>query len=281
MNFKKMIKRVVVSTTLALSMIVSSGITASANTSAQAYAKLGTYVGSAGNDANLNDGKGKDKIYMLEGGGTATYENIVDANGIPTNTFAQLTAKDKEECLSDMIGYADEAIKNYSSSDGVTEDVKTTWLEDVQSCNGVGPQLLSTLLQNTKPDYATANRIYAPFSGVVGTILALASILILAFLTISIGLDLAYIAIPFVRLMFGDSNDRPKVISYEAYSAVQEAENGGSGDGKGNKVAVGQYFKKKVVAIIILCICLLYLIQGQIFTLVGWILNLLRGFLGF
>ena len=35
------------------------------------------------------------------------------------------------------------------------------------------------------------------------------------------------------------------------------------------------------VMLIVLGVCLLYLIQGQIFTLVSWILNLLSGFLGF
>lgn len=293
MNFKKTIKSAVIAVMTVATVAVSACLPASAATdTAAAYGGLCQYVGTAGNDTNNTDGKGLEQVYILEGGGTTTYSACVDAKtGQPTSTFALLTEKDKEKCLSHMIGYADSAVKSgkvtvgSTSADGITEDVKTTWLQDIQNCDGVGTQLMNTLLQNTKPDYATANRIYEPFSGVVGTILALVAILIMALLGLTMALDLAYIGIPGFRLMLGagEGKDKPKLISHEAISAIQVAENGGGGNGQdgSGKIAVGVYFKKRVLMLIVLGICLLYLIQGQIFTLVSWILNLLSGFLGF
>lgn len=293
MRTKKIFKALI-STAMAFTMLFSAGVTANAATSStEAYNGLCEYVGSAGND-KVQDTEGLQKLYILEGGGTATYADCVDSKtGQPTATFAKLTESSKEECLSDMLGYADAAVKagKVSTSsgkvDGVTEDVKTTWLQNIQNCDGVGTQLMNTLLQNTKPDYATANRIYEPFSGVVGTVLALGAILIMAFLGITMVLDLAYIGIPAFRLAMGGGDggkgDKPKIISHEAVSAINLAENGDGGNGQNGsgKVAVGIYFKKRVIMLVVLGVCLLYLIQGQIFTLVSWILNLLSGFLGF
>ena len=106
-------------------------------------------------------------------------------------------------------------------------------------------------------------------------------------------LDLSYMCIPAFRMMLsGDgatgngtgNGSKPKIISYEAVSAVQLAETGSGTSGQQggtNKLAVGIYFKKRVVMLIVLGICLLYLIQGQIFALVSMILDLVSGFLGF
>lgn len=226
-----------------------------------------------------------DKTYPKEGGGSYKYSELVD-DGYVNGNFTELTSKGKESLLTDMSTYADAAIE---SDRNVTDQTKTTWLTNLQQCNGVGTQLMNSILQNTKPDYATANRIYEPFSGIVGTCLALGAILIMAFLGITMVLDLSYIGIPAFRMMVGGDDKggkdgKPKFISWEAVSAVTQAEggNGGGGqDGSGNKVAVGIYFKKRVIMLIVLGVCLLYLISGQIYTLVSWILDLVSGFLGF
>lgn len=227
----------------------------------------------------------REKTYPKEGGGSYKYSELVE-KGYVNGNFTELTSKGKENLLTDMNTYAESAVKENSN---ITNQTKTTWLTNLQQCNGVGTQLMNTILQNTKPDYATANRIYEPFSGIVGTCLALGAILIMAFLGITMVLDLSYIGIPAFRMMVGGDDKggkdgKPKFISWEAVSAVTQAEggNGGSGqDGSGNKVAVGIYFKKRVIMLIVLGVCLLYLISGQIYTLVSWILDLVSGFLGF
>lgn len=239
----------------------------------------------------------KDKTYQKEGGGVYKYTDCIDQNtGLVNSKFTELTEKGKRQLLDDMMGVADKQIEEDEDSQGanqVTDETKTNWLNELQACDGVGTQLMASLLQNTKPDYATANRIYEPFSGLVGTILGLGSILIMAFLGITMVLDLSYMCIPAFRMMLsGDgatgngtgNGSKPKIISYEAVSAVQLAETGSGTSGQQggtNKLAVGIYFKKRVVMLIVLGICLLYLIQGQIFALVSMILDLVSGFLGF
>ena len=235
------------------------------------------------------------KTYKLDGGGTVKYTELIDGDSLSTgyineNEFNKLRGSEKSKFLGDMNNVANGTIDN---SDIVTEDTRTTWLNNVQNCNGVGTQLMTALLQNTKPDYATANKIYKPFSGVVSTALGLGAILIMAALGIVMVLDLSYIGIPLFRGFCdgGDSGNgqggggaKGKLVSFEAHSAVQEAEGGQGGGGQSGgskKTAVAIYFKKRVIMLIVLGICLLYLIQGQIFTLVSWILDLMSGFLGF
>lgn len=248
-------------------------------------------AGKTGTGSKATDVSGN--TYKTEGGGSLKYTELsngpVEKGYINESNFNKLKGTEKNKFLTDMNKVSVAFVDNNKVS--ATDETRTTWLENVQNCEGVGSQLMATLLQNTKPDYATANRIYEPFSGVVGTILALGAILIMAFLGITMVLDLSYIGIPAFRNMLDgdDSNNagskgKPKFISHEARSAVQEAEggNGGSGQsGEGNKVAIALYFKRRVIMLVVLGVCLLYLVQGQIYTLVSWILDLLSGFLGF
>lgn len=275
-------------------LTVKKGTNAGDNTNTKdtkaAESKLQQYIVNGGKSGS-KDTNVTEKAYKLEGGGTTTYSNLVDKNAVSTGyvnevEFNKLKGSEKAEFLGDMNNSANIAV---AEDDLVSDDTKTTWLTNLQNCSGIGSQLMTTLLQNTKPDYVTANRIYEPFSGVVGTCLALGAILIMAALGLVMVVDLSYIGIPFFRGMVdGDGSSgqggKPKFISHEAYSAVQTAEGGqgGSGQDSGSKkTAVGLYFKKRVVMLVILGVCLLYLIQGQIYTLVAWILDLLSGFLGF
>ena len=292
---KKLSKMVLVLLTVVMMLgVCSVGVLAEDNSSARDVLNGAIGNGYAGVDQSADI---SGNTYSKEGGGTLTYSDCVEANtGLVNSNFEQLTEKGKRQLLDDMLGIADKQIENDRSSTSasqVTNETKTSWLNELQSCNGVGTQLMTSLLQNTKPDYATANRIYEPFSGIVGTVLGLGSILIMAFLGITMVLDLTYMCIPAFRMMLsgdgatGDgkgNGSKPKIISYEAVSAVQLAE-GGSGtsgqQGGTNKLAVGIYFKKRVIMLIVLGVCLLYLIQGQIFALVSMILDLVSGFLGF
>ena len=251
------------------------------------------YSGAAGTDSKAS------KSYAMDGGGYVSWNDLVDGTSANTGyinetNFNTLTASAKREFLTDMIDISNDTVdSDYLDEAGVSTDTQTSWLNNVQNCSGVGSQLMTTLLDNTKPDFVTANKLYEPFSGVVGTILGLGAILIMAALAITMILDLSYIGIPAFRMICDGDGDgqagggqasKPKFISYEAVSSVQMAEGGAGGTGQNggsNKAAIGMYFKKRVIMLIILGICLLYLIQGQIFILVGWILDLTSGFLGF
>lgn len=267
---------------MGLAVILSMSFSVMAGDStADAETDLNTYV--------YNNGSSTTPVvawYSLTGGGTIKYQDVVTEDGLVNDRFTELTSSAQAELLSDMSAAADKAVADVDKA--VTEETKTTWLQKLQACDGVGSQLMSVLMENTKPDFVTANRIYQPFSGIVGTVLGLGSILIMAFLGITMVMDIAYIGLPVFRMALDGEGTgegkKPKIISYEAVSAISTAEGssggaGGSGS-SGGKIAIGIYFKKRVIMLVVLGICLLYLVQGQIFVMVAWILDLLSGFTG-
>lgn len=232
-----------------------------------------------------------ENLYTASGGGTYSGKDIVDnETGLVNDHYTELTSKSRQQLLNDMNKAADNKVSEDKgeepSSNTVTADTKNNWLVNLQKCDGVGSQLLTTVLANTKPDFVTANQIYQPFSGLVGTLLGLGAVLLFAAVAIVMVLDISYMAIPFIRTIGTDdsgSQKRPNWVSYEAYYAIQQAEGGeGGGNTKGaGKQALGIYLKKRIGMLVLLGICLLYLIQGQIFTFVGWVLDLVSGFIGF
>ena len=102
-------------------------------------------------------------------------------------------------------------------------------------------------------------------------------------------LDIAYIAIPVFQLFVngdggGQGGEKKSFISYEAIQAVQQAQGGGGGSGQDGglkKVAVFIYLKSRALMLFVLAICILYLVSGNIFSLIGYLIDLMSGFLGF
>lgn len=230
-------------------------------------------VSKASKNIDINCSKNS---YKFEEGGTIQYYQLVNKNGtIKEDKFNKLSNSGKEKFLGDMIKVANATVDTGAATNASMDN----WLKQLQNTEGVGTKLLSSLLQNTKTDLVTANRIYEPFSGIVGTLLGLGSICLMSLVSISMVLDLVYIGLPFFRAMEGEGGSADKAIhwvSSEAKYAVKVSE-----EGEGKKVALAVYFKKRVVMLIVLGICMLYLVQGHIFTFVGWCLDLLSGFLGF
>lgn len=253
------------------------------------------------------------KRYKLEGGGYALYMDLInnpilDSAGQSLQTgheddifspkFDELKASAKKKLMSDVFTLVNGAI--YDTEHGYypnievapTSDTGIEFMNTVSQQTGMASTMLSTILSETTPDYLTANRIYAPFSGVIGTILGLLAVLIMAFLGVTMGLDIAYITIPAVQMAFGGAENgggqdgkggfkASGLISAEAKAAVKAADGGGGQGGSGEyKAAVGIYFKYRWKGLVLLAICLLYLVQGEIYSLIGWFLDLFGGFLG-
>lgn len=229
--------------------------------------------------------------YKREEGAYYTYSELVtpidDQRNIPSNLlninlYNQLTKGAKTDFLTDYFNAGrmttDWCIKN-DYWDNITEETMQMWTEMLQYEVGEGSQLLTMLLAQTKPDFASASRIYEPFSGVVGTVLGLGSIIIMSLLVVTMLLDIAYISIPTVQVMFGDdggnSGIHSKLISKAARRAVQQ-----DGGDKGTKEELWVYLKGSFVKILALGVCLLYLVSGNIFSLVGWMIDLFQGFVG-
>lgn len=299
-DIKKKILSTVVVFTMACTVLLGSTSIVSADAS---------YNGAVGSTYTSDYGESKytvDKKWVRQGGTNATLTKQ-DVNGtmgaaelvdrdtgfINENNFRKLTDNSQRQVIKDLNASAEKVLETEDNKGTLqfTDEDYQNWVEQLQQQDGVGSRLISTLMANTKPDFASANRIYQPFSGTVGTILGLVAVLLMAALAIVMVLDLAYIAIPFVRnLLDGGSSDngnggggiKSKFVSWEAYNAVQQVEAGGGNGGNSggdNKTAVGIYFKKRIIMLLILGLCLLYLVQGEIFTMVGWFMDLVSGLL--
>lgn len=250
--------------------------------------------------------------YSIKGGGTIYYYELMTSSStsggfvadgesddfFDTEKFDSLKQSAKKNFLGDVFticnAVATDTANGYNTgANAPSDDTVQEFMNVIQNQTGMGSQLLATLLQNTKPDYVAANRIYEPFSGVVGTILGVLSVIVMALLGITMALDIVFITIPAVQLMMGadgsgqggqdSANKMSRLISAEARQAVQaQGDSGGGGGQSGDgKLALGIYFKKRWKSLVLLGICLLYLVQGQIYSLVAWIIDLLSGFLDF
>lgn len=236
--------------------------------------------------------------YKKKEGGTIGYTALFNRGKtdmpISQDAFDSLTNGAKSSFLKDMlrVAYAKvEADKQNPGSTSVTESTLADYLSRVQSQAGVAGTLLASILSNVKADFIGGNRIFAPFAGPIGTGLGLLAILIMALLSLTMALDLAYIVIPPFQMLMGDGtgngNESGKgfhvsgFISQEARMAVKSAEGGGQAGSGEYKAAVWTYFKYRWKGLVLLGICLLYLIQGQMYSFVAWFLDLFSGLLGF
>lgn len=217
--------------------------------------------------------------YELSGGGYVAGSDLFDEThtDIDEDKFNQLTGDAQTAFVEDFATACNEI---NDGNDKVTDETVDNWWKQLQKKKGMGSKFLSQVLADTKPDFVTAKKWYQPFSGPIGTLLAFGSIIALALLGLVMVMDILYITIPPLRFFVDDKGEDGKVaisklFSHAAISAVKQAEE--SSDGK-HKQALGIYFKSRVVELVILGICLLYLVQGEIYTVVGWILDLLSGF---
>lgn len=138
--------------------------------------------------------------------------------------------------------------------------------------------LVRQLSNDVNADFAEAYMMFKPFSGVVGIILGVFAIAIFVTLTMMVLVDLSYIVIPMIRdfLTPSSANAKPKFVSNEAWYAVKEVD--GANDTQKNVLLI--YLKKKTMQFVALSICILYLLSGEIYILIGNLMDMFRGILG-
>jgi hypothetical protein len=213
---------------------------------------------------------------------------------IPGNKFESLTTTSQQDLLDRVqaygVAYAQTTNEKFDTSTAVAD-----WWDRVVSTNGVGANYVSSLTQGLKADLTAGYSVFKPLQSIINTILGAGAIIIIAFLLVSILIDLFYITLPPVRMAMegsgkngngsrgasyspghnhggGGANGGPKYVSAAAREAVNAEESGENG--------LMLYLKKSIVKIIVLALCLVLLISGQIFTFVGWVLNLVADMFG-
>jgi len=134
--------------------------------------------------------------------------------------------------------------------------------------------LVRQLSDDVNADFSEAySRYFKPWSGELGIALGVISLGMFISLTMMILVDLAYIVLPFFQMLFTDlgyKKNRPMFVSIEAVNAVREAE---SKAGQGYTNPVGVYFHSKAKQLIAISVCLVYLVSGEIYNLIGTIID--------
>lgn len=298
--------RRVASSVLAILMVLScfmffKPVTVSAGTSStQAYANLvgeikdGKYTCLA--TSRTLDYSGS--TYKTSEGGYWTFTELWGDNAATISQQAfkservdDLKASQKQKYIENVITLANAVAYDCNkgkSTKGVDSDTVNVLLEKIQNECGMGSEVLAAVLNDTQPDYTSASRIWEPFSGPVSTAIGVLAIAMMSLLGLTMALDIAYVVIPaFQMLLDGDSEGGQqsgatkglsRIVSKAARDAVKETQGGGQG-GSDTKSQIGTYFKKRWKELVVIGFCLLYLIQGQIWSLISWIINLVSGVL--
>lgn len=133
--------------------------------------------------------------------------------------------------------------------------------------------LVRQLSEDVSVDMPAAYAWFQPFSGPLGVFLGVLTIAIFALLGISIVVDISFLTIPGVQWVLirrCSENSKPPFISIEAWTAYQEAL-----QTHGQVLTI--FFKKKSGQMIVLGICVLYLVSGNLFALVAKIVDYFQG----
>lgn len=128
---------------------------------------------------------------------------------------------------------------------------------------------INFLDKNVNSDFVTAKNVILPFTGPVSTALGVLSLVIFIMLTLSSAIDIAWLVIPLVRLLFKeDKNGKPFMITKEAYSSEVD-----SNRSDGYKSALTLYLQRRGKVFIVMGVCLIYLVSGQLYDLIVWIID--------
>lgn len=127
------------------------------------------------------------------------------------------------------------------------------------------------LRSDASSDFAEAASWFKPFGSVFGVVMGFLSLFIFMFMGLSIVIDLAYMSLPLFRLWVEkEEGKKPKLVSNEAYSAVKKSESSVTENYEGY---MSIYFKRRTGSIILMAIALGYLISGQIYDIVVYIID--------
>lgn len=212
------------------------------------------------------------------------YGGAYDGNKIyivlDDTAFNNLSEKDQSKATSEMLQTVSAWQLNSNTVTNLAEKLENSTKVVFSKADAVA------ILFNQGADIMGALTWFMPFQGGLGLVLGVGVIIVMALLLLSTVLDLVYIGLPTARMAMsakaeGQGKEIPFGISTDAYRIVQQtAETGAGGNGGNQGNPYLQYFKKRFVTYIILAVCILYLLSGQIGGLISGLLNLASGITG-
>lgn len=243
-----------------------------------------TLVGVSSGDANQSGGKINSAIFSIN--------QTLNQKGLwPGSDFIKYDYEHTSQSVTltvDMMNY--KGLKSSEKQDimqvvldgiygsDISRTAKNKIYNEICALDESTSALVRELSDNVQADFAGAWAWVKPFSGPLGILLGVIALGMFILLGLTLVVDISYITIPGVQLGLGAVNpDKPFLVSYDAVSAVKEQE---SKAGKEYVSPIGVYMKRKVGQLIMVFICLLYLASGQIYTLLGNMMDYFSGLLG-
>lgn len=207
--------------------------------------------------------------FNFMGKGSASNGNTTVVLNMKEYTGDLVSAEDRKEIISTAL----EAIKD---SNNLAQYDKNRLYNFIESQDNATASLVRQLSTDVNANFASAYAWFKPASGPLSTFLGLLALALFIGLTTSIIIDLSYLIIPLVHwaLTSASKEEKPKIVSNEAYLAVQEAEKNSNAN-KTTYLAI--YIRKKAFQIVILAICILYLAGGKIYNLISWVIDAFQG----
>lgn len=178
--------------------------------------------------------------------------------------YAQLPVDEKRK-------FMEKALLSTKES-GLGSQIKNKVYNFISEQDSTTTAAVKFLRSDASADFAVAAAWFKPFGSTFGVLLGLLSLFIFMFIGLSITIDIAYMVLPGVRVLLeGGVDDKAKWVSNEAYSAVRDCENAmKSNDYKGY---MGIYFKRRLPSVLAMGIALGYLISGQIYSIITYLID--------
>lgn len=171
-------------------------------------------------------------------------------------------------------------INNLKDS-SVDLDTQQSIMSQIQeSDSDVAAVMIPLIFDESKADLYTAYKWLYPFLSILRVVFGIGAIAIILLLVGSTIMDLVYIGLPVWREKDAENGKgkNPFGVSYEAIKTVKEIELTMTEGNYQNAYLL--YFKRRALTYIVLAICLLYLIVGELGGLISWILSLASGIVG-
>ena len=188
---------------------------------------------------------------------------------INMNDYNKLSSKNKQAVMQ----YALDGIYNSQISKTNRNKIYNALCKQDETTSSLVRQLST----DVTADFGHAYEYFKPFSGPLGVVLGIIAFVIFILLGFTLLLDIAYITLPFLQGWLTKTDGTARLVSIEATNAVKEQE---SKAGSKYVNPLGIYLKSKIKQYIAIFICLLYLLSGQIYTLLANFMDYFSGLLG-
>lgn len=202
------------------------------------------------------------------------YELLGFDKGDITFNFTEYNTLTMEQKENTMRLYLD----SVQNSKDISRINKTKIYNFIADADSATASLVRQLSEDVDADFISAYSSFKHIGRLISFVLGFLTLLIFALLGLMMVIDLAYIVIPGVQIWLSKGNEsvKPKFISNEAWAAVKESE---KSVGNGYRDAVGVYFHLKSKQLMMMGVCILYLVSGQLYGLLANFIDLFNGLL--